>query len=112
MDSKLRDSAGGRPGELKIYLLWRHALREAVFLASQRPAGQPVVLVRLVNQAVDSDRLQAACRQHGLRLVTLPMAFAGLDAHDRVLRDAVVDRLQQQGALPALASCAEAAVSS
>ena len=35
MDSKLRDSAGHRPGELKIYLLWRHALREAVFLASQ-----------------------------------------------------------------------------
>ena len=79
---------------LKIYLLWRHALQEAVFLSKLKAADGPVVLVRLVNQAVDREKLQAACREHGFRLVTLPMAFAGLREHDQVLRDAVLRRLR------------------
>lgn len=111
MDSKLRKAKTPRADAPKIYLLWRHALHEAVFLAGQRPAGQPVVLVRLVDQSVDQQRLQSACRQHGLRLVTLPMAFAGLDAHDHVLRDAVMERLEQQGGSAAPAPVVDAAIS-
>jgi len=80
--------------ELKIYLLWRHALQEALFLSKLKGEGGPVVLVRLANQPVDRKKLQEACREHGFRLVTLPVAFAGLHAHDQVLRDAVLRRLR------------------
>ncbi|MGV3494900.1 MAG: hypothetical protein ACO1OY_13600 [Ramlibacter sp.] len=75
----------------KIYLLWRDAAREAL-QAGRRAAGRvPAVLVRLVDQPVDRQAVRAA----GLRLVTLPMAFAGLTERDQVLRDAVARRLRE-----------------
>jgi len=58
-----------------------------------------VVLVRLMNQALD-ETVRAACKRHGLSVVTLPLAFAGLHAGDQVLRDAVLQRLQEQRVSP------------
>jgi hypothetical protein len=95
MDLAVRnEEAAPAARDLKIYLLWRHALQEALFLSKLKDEKGPVVLVQLVNQTVDSEKLQAACREHGFHLVTLPVAFAGLHERDQVLRDAVLQRLR------------------
>lgn len=91
-----RNTTGSIAGEPPMVLLWRHPHGEAACLASLKASAEPPVLVRLVNEPVDDDAFEAARREHGLRVVALPMAFAGLNEHDQVLRDAVMQRLQQQ----------------
>ena len=73
----------------QLHLLWRQAARDALARAKQAAGAQPAVLVRLVNQPFD----RAAAAALGLKLVTLPMAFAGLNERDQVLREAVLRRL-------------------
>ena len=96
-----RDPAQHATGQPKLYLLWRQSLAEV--LARARQAAEPATLVRLVTDPLDASLLEAV-RRRSWKLVTLPVAFAGLREHDAVLRQAV-----QQGGLrlqPALALAA------
>jgi len=97
METTLCNGARGNPVMPKFYLLWRRGAGEALFLAKLAAEHRPAVLVRLVNQHVDAEAVAAA----GVPLVTLPMAFAGLNEHDQVLRDAVLQRLLQEDAAAA-----------
>jgi len=92
MDTALHNPAHRIEANPKIHLLWRHATPTALLREVSLAKGAPAVLVRLVSQPVDRE----LAAQAGLPLVTLPMAFAGLNEHDPVLREAVLQRLREQ----------------
>lgn len=104
-----RPDSGQSSDEPELILLWRHPVDQAVQLLG-RSRKSRAVLVRLVNQAQEEHDVRAACRGDGLRVVTLPLAFAGLHEDDRVLRDAVLRRLQEQRPAPGLHRFAAAAL--